>query len=369
MTRTAPARISSVRVRAFTVPAEAPESDGTLLWNAATLVLCEITAGEVVGSGYTYADPAAAQLARTLLVPIVEGADPTDHGALFARMIAAVRNVGYGGVASLAISALDTALWDLRARLLGVPLVALFGATREAVPVYGSGGFTSLAPKALREQLGGWAAAGTRAVKMKVGRDPDADVDRVHEARRAVGPDVHLFVDANGAYARKQALRLAAEFAKLDVRWFEEPVDHLDLEGLRLVRDRAPATMEISAGEYGFDLPYFARMLDAGAVDVLQADATRCCGFSGFLAVDGLAQTKLMPLSTHCAPTLHAHVACAAKRVRHVEWFADHVRIERLMFDGFLEPDRGMLRPDRTRVGHGLTVHENAAHPYLVDGA
>src|SRR6185437_8604560 len=110
-------------------------------------------------------------------------------------------------------------------------------------------------------------------VKMKIGRDPSGDVDRVRAARDAIGPDTELFVDANGAYSRKQALAQSEKFAEVNVRWFEEPVPSDDLAGLRLLRDRAPAVMETAAGEYGYDLGYFRRMLEAGAVDVLQADA------------------------------------------------------------------------------------------------
>jgi L-alanine-DL-glutamate epimerase-like enolase superfamily enzyme len=264
----------------------------------------------------------------------------------------------------MAISAVDVALWDLKAKLLGVALVDLFGAAREAVDIYGSGGFTSYSDKQLAEQLGGWAAEGIGRVKMKVGRDAAADKQRATVARGAIGPATELFVDANGAYSRKQALAMANWFAEeARVTWFEEPRPSVDLAGLRLLRDRGPAGMDIAAGEYGDLSDTFRRMLEAGAVDCLQADATRCGGYSGFLKVAALCEAFEMPLSAHCAPQLHASVACAVPCLRHVEYFYDHVRIGRLLLDGNLKPERGQLRPDRGRPGHGMTFKtQDAAH-------
>src|SRR5439155_12945794 len=133
-------------------------------------------------------------------------------------------------------------------------------------------------------QLHGWVRQGIGRVKMKVGASPSSDPSRVRAARAAVGDEVQLMVDANGAYGRKQALQLAAVFAESGVEWFEEPVSSDDLEGLRFIRERAPAVMQIAAGEYGYDAFYFLQMLQAGAVDVLQADATRCLGVTGFIS-------------------------------------------------------------------------------------
>ena len=207
---------------------------------------------------------------------------------------------------------------------------------------------------------------GIGRVKMKIGREPDHDLERVSAARDAVGADVELFVDANGAYTRKQALAFAQRFAEFGVAWFEEPVSSDDLEGLRLMRDRAPAGMQIAAGEYGYDLPYFRRMLEAGAVDVLQADATRCAGISGFLQAGALCQAFSSPLSAHTAPSLHAHPCCALGRACHLEYFHDHVRIEQMLFDGGAEADRGELRPDLSRPGFGIEFKRADAARYAV---
>ncbi len=358
--------IDRVEVSAYKVPTDTPESDGTFEWNSTTIVIVEATAGGQTGLGFSYADTSTARLIAELLASVVTGRDALGIPGSFAAMVASIRNLGRPGIASMAISAVDTALWDLKAKLLDVALVTLLGAVRETAPVYGSGGFTSYSDRQLSEQFGGWVERGIPRVKMKIGRNPSDDLRRVRVARETIGRSVDLFVDANGAYDRKQALAFAEVFADLGVIWFEEPVSSDDLDGLRLIRDRAPAGMDITAGEYGYDLFYFRRMLDAGAVDVLQADATRCGGITGFLAAGILCEARGMPISAHCAPTLHAHPGCAMPAFRHLEFFHDHDRIEQLFFDGALSPIHGALRPDSGRPGLGIEFKRQDVERYAV---
>ena len=359
--------IDDIRVSVYRVPTDSPkESDGTYVWTATTLVLVEAHGGGAMGIGYTYADTATATLIHDTLADVARGMDVMANGAIWLALVGAVRNLGRSGIASMAISAIDNALWDLKARLLDAPLVALFGAARDAAPIYGSGGFTSYSVDELRKQLGGWVRDGIPRVKMKIGRDPAADVQRVKAARAEIGDDAELFVDANGAYARKQALAQADRFAEWRVTWFEEPVYHGDHEGLRLCRDRAPAGMDISVGEYGYEPRDFAALIEAGACDVLQADATRCEGMTGLLIVDGLCTSAMMPLSTHCAPSLHVHAACAARQLRHVEYFHDHARIEHMLFDGAPVPRDGALWPDLSQPGNGLEFKRADAKAYAI---
>lgn len=346
--------IEKLEVSSYTIPTDFPESDGTLEWDSTTIVLVHARAAGRAGIGYTYTDDAAAKLIHGKLKKKIEGQNALSVSGPWREMQIAVRNLGHPGISASAIAAVDTALWDLKANILGVPLVTLFGQLRPGVPIYGSGGFTSYSNKQLQKQLGGWVEQGIPRVKMKIGRDADADIDRVRAARKAISERAELFVDANGAYSRKQAIRMAEIFAEFGVRWFEEPVTSDDLEGLCLVRDRAPAIMEIAAGEYGYTSWYFERMLNAGAVDVLQADCTRCAGFTGFLQADALCQAHHIDLSAHTSPALHTHVCCAAQRIRHLEYFHDHVRIENMLFDGVPQPVIGELRPDLSRPGLGL---------------
>ncbi len=356
--------VSRFEVKSFTIPADFPESDGTLEWDRTTLVLVQVAGGGKQGMGYTYADTATAALIHNTLAPYIKGMDAMSPPAIYMAMWRRLRNLGRPGICSMAISAVDCALWDLKARLLGLPLVTLLGQVREAAPIYGSGGFTSYSDRRLAKQLSGWISQGIPRVKMKIGRDAQRDVERVRVARSAIGPQAELYVDANGAYSRKQALAQAERFAGFDVCWFEEPVSSDDLEGLCLIRDRAPALMDIAAGEYGYDIFYFRHMLSAGAVDVQQADVTRCGGVTGFLQVAALCQAHNIPLSGHTAPALHTHVACAATPFKNLEYFHDHVRIEQMLFDGLPQLVNGALRPDLSRPGLGLEFKRRDAERF-----
>jgi L-alanine-DL-glutamate epimerase-like enolase superfamily enzyme len=359
----AEAAVTRITAQAYTIPTDGPESDGTIAWDSTTMVTAEVEAGGQTGFGYTYCDKAAAGMIEGVLAKALHDKDALATEACWSAMNAAVRNAGRPGIASCAISAVDIALWDLKAKLFRVPLATLLGLARRTVPVYGSGGFTSYDDARLEEQLGGWAAEGCAFVKMKIGREPKRDLERAEAAKSVIG-EATLFVDANGAYDRKQALGFAEAFARLGVGWFEEPVSSDDLTGLRLLRDLAPGSMQIAAGEYGYTPYYFRAMLEAGAVDVLQADATRCGGITGFLRAAALCDAFQIPLSSHCGPAVHVAPASAAPRLIHMEWFHDHVRIERMLFDGAPILKDGAVAPNLSQPGHGLTLRAADARKY-----
>jgi L-alanine-DL-glutamate epimerase-like enolase superfamily enzyme len=358
--------IQSLQVSAFTVPTDFPESDGTAKWNSTTLILVELGAGKISSLGYSYSHECCVPLIREKLFPIVRGKNPLSLSALRNEMKSAVRNLGRHGIASSAIAAVEIALWDLQAKILNLPLVKSLGAVREKIPVYGSGGFTSYSDKQLRKQFENWVGEGIAMVKMKIGREPERDEARVKSARKAIGGKTKLFVDANGAFTPKEALGFAKRFSEQDVRWFEEPVSSDDLCGLNFLRDRAPAKMDIAAGEYNYDIWQAQKMLDACAVDVLQADATRC-GVTGFLQMANLCDAFQIPLSAHTAPALHAHLCCAATRAEHVEYFHDHVRIEQMFFDGATTKHKnGFLQPDLSQPGLGLEFKKKNAAKFQI---
>lgn len=358
--------IAGLKVSAYTVPTDEPESDGTLEWTSTTLILVELDAGGATGVGYTYADASTASFIDRVLRPVVMGHIAFDIQRLSQAMTVAIRNEGNRGMACMAMSAVDNALWDLKARLLDLPLCRLIGMVREKAEVYGSGGFTSYSDDRLAGQLSCWVEKGCRSVKMKIGRDDDRDIERMKIARAAIGEDTRLFVDANGAYTVRHALSLAPTFTDFGVAWLEEPVSSDDLPGMKFVREKGPAEIMIAAGEYGYTPEYFLHMLQSEAIDVLQADATRCGGITGLLRAGHLCEAFHHPFSFHCAPALHLHAAVCIPAFTIGEYFHDHARIEKMLFDGVSGLVDGYLNPDLSRPGLGLEFKHPDAVRYRV---
>lgn len=361
--------IDDVTAQAYEIPTDAPEADGTFAWSSTTLILAEVVADGRRGLGYTYAAGACRGLINGPLASAVKGHSALDIPGAWESMVRAIRNSGRPGLVSCAISAVDTALWDLKGKLLDMPVCRLLGMAQPEVPIYGSGGFTTYDERQTRTQLERWVDTWKiPRVKIKIGEssgsDERRDLDRIALARKVIGPDTELYVDANGGYRRKQAIRVAHAMADHDVTWFEEPVSSDDLAGLREVRDQV--TPDVAAGEYGYDLTYFRRMLSAEAVDCLQIDVTRCGGITDWLRAAAVAAAHHIDVSGHCAPNLHAHVATAIPNLRHLEYFHDHHRIEHMLFDGALPPDGGALRPDQHRPGLGLEFKHRDAEQYRV---
>ncbi|HEY5271696.1 MAG TPA: enolase C-terminal domain-like protein [Acidimicrobiales bacterium] len=361
------AEVEKLEVALYTVPTTEPESDGTLTWSATTVVVVELSSDGKTGLGFSYATGACARLINDILAEIVVGCDVMDVGRCWSAMVRAIRNFGRPGVASMAIAAVDIALWDLKAKVMELLLVKVLGQVHDDVAIYGSGGFTSLSDDQLANQLGGWAhGQGIPRVKMKVGEAwgsrPGRDLERARIARTTVGEQVELFVDANGGYSTKQAVRMADDFEAIGVTWFEEPVssDHLGA----LAEIRVHTSIDITAGEYGYDLFYFQAMCEAGAVDCLQADVSRCAGITEWLRVAAIAESHGLQISGHCAQSLHLHPACAIDNIRHLEYFADHARVDRLLFDGVIGPVAGVLCPDLSRPGLGLELKLTDANAY-----
>ncbi len=351
----------------YVVPTDAPEADGTLAWDKTTLVLVTARAGGQRGIGWSYTAAAAAALVTGILSGVVAGRDAMDVPGANEAMARALRNVGRPGLGAMALSAADIALWDLKARLLGCPVAGLIGRARHDVPVYGSGGFTTYDEARTREQLTGWVGKDRiPRVKIKIGEswggNEPRDLARVALAREVIGPDAELYVDANGGYSAGQAVRVARQMDNFGVTWFEEPVSSQDLAGLAAVRRQVRP--DVTAGEYSWSLADSARLLEAGAVDCLQLDVTRCGGITEFLRGAALAAAHNVQVSGHCAPNLHAHVGVAVPNLRHLEYFHDHQRIERMFFDGALDPEGGTLTPDPGRPGLGLELRSGDAERY-----
>jgi L-alanine-DL-glutamate epimerase-like enolase superfamily enzyme len=351
-------KITRLDTAVYRFPTPEPEADGTLEWDATTAVAVTARAGGLTGLGWTYSTAAAAAVVRDHLGGAVVGQDTADVAGCWEAMRRACRNFGTRGLVMQAISAVDVALWDLKARTLDLPLRELFGQVRSEVPVYGSGGFTTMSDDALAGQVKQWRALGCQAMKIKIGESWGSrigrDLARV-ERLRELAPDADLMVDANGGYSRAQARRVGAALDDLGVVWFEEPVSSDDLDGLAQVR--AAVNCDVAAGEYAADA-YDAASL-CRAVDCLQLDATRCGGYTGFARAASLAAAHNLDVSAHCAPALHAPIAAATVNLRHVEYFADHARLEPLLVEHTPVVHEGAMRPNTT-VGHGLVLHVDA---------
>ena len=359
--------VQEVTAAVYVIPTDAPEADGTLAWDQTTMVLASARAGVISGLGWSYAAAAAQSVIADVLAGVVTGRSALDVPGAAEAMTRAVRNIGRPGIAATAISAVDIALWDLKARLLGSSVSRLIGQSRDNIPVYGSGGFTSYDDDQTREQLAGWVDKDRiPRVKIKIGESWGTrvrrDLERVALAREVIGPDAELYVDANGGYTAGQAVRVADRLTQHGVTWFEEPVSSQDLAGLAAVRRQVRP--DVAAGEYSWSLADSARLITAGAVDCLQLDVTRCGGITEFLRGSALAAANHLQVSGHCAPNLHARVGVAVPNLRHVEYFHDHQRIERMFFDGALDPAGGAMTPDPHQPGLGLTLRDSDAARY-----
>ncbi|WP_296606635.1 enolase C-terminal domain-like protein [Nocardioides sp.] len=355
--------VERLEAHAYRIPTDVPEADGTLSWSSSTLVVVEAHARGHVGTGWTWAPAAAVQVVEELLRPVVLDASALAPAGLQEAMVVAVRNAGRPGLVGMAISAVDIALWDLGARLLEVSLAQWWDLEPRAVPVYGSGGFTTYDDERLLCQVEGWKLAGVGAVKIKIGESSGAeeqrDLHRTALVLDAVGPGTEVFVDANGGYGRAQAARVGHALEDLGATWFEEPVSSDDLEGLDRLHQEL--TLDVTAGEYGYDLPYFERL--APVVDCIQLDVTRCGGYTEWLRICRHLASRGRDVSAHCAPYLTAPVATVTPNLRHLEWFHDHVRIARELVDGYTEPVGGALQPT-DRPGHGLSFRADRAERY-----
>ena len=358
--------IEAVHATAYVVPTDSPESDGTSEWASTTLVIVKVEAGGKQGIGYTYGDSSIAKLIQDRFAKLLVAYDAMSIPKRWSDMVTSTKNIGRSGISSTAISAVDIALWDLKAKLLDTPLAMLLGLARPSIPAYGSGGFTTYSQEQLREQLTNWLERGFDKVKIKIGRNKLADVDRVSFAREVIGPNRGLFVDASGAYTRTEALEMIDLLTQWKVSWFEDPIPCDDVDGLRILCQQRPGGVSIAAGEYGFELSYFRRLLQENAIDTLQVDATRCGGITGFLAVANLCDAFGIPLATRSAPALHASLGCVAQRATCLEYSHDHARVEKMFFEGLPLFEKGHLKPDFNLPGLGITFKENDMACYKV---
>lgn len=312
--------------------------------------------------------PVARDIIERALKPILLNQDPLCIEKLWDDMFWRVRGYGRKGVAFCAISAVDIALWDLKAKLFGVPLYRLLGPYTDRVPIYGSGGWTSFSEEELVREQTGYVERGIPRVKMKVAKDfgksEAEDIRRLKAVRKAVGDEVEIYVDANNGYYAKQAIGMAKHLADYDVKWFEEPVLADDIAGLAAIA-RA-ISIPVATGEHEYTRYGFKELIAQGGADIVQPDVGRVGGISEWMKVAHLAQAFNLPIAPHAVQLVHLHVACCIPNLKVVEYLGTVEEGDKLWYTEFPEPRDGYWSPYPDRPGLGLELSPEAIRKYAV---
>lgn len=316
------------------------------------------------GLGVGQASPGVRDVIDSALRHILIGQDPMNIEKLWSDMFWAVRGYGRRGLAFLAVSAVDIGLWDLKAKALGMPLYKLLGPYREAVPVYGSGGWTNYTVDELVAEMEGYVDQGIPRIKMKVGKDFGSaereDIERVAAVRSAVGHDVALYIDANNGYYTKQAIYMAREFEEYQVGWYEEPVLADDIPGLAEIR-RA-TTIPLASGEMEYTKYGFRDLITGGGADIVQPDVVRVGGVTEWMKVAHMAEAFNLQVAPHMAQLVHMHVCCAIPNLKAMEYANMYLAADEVWYTEFPTQKDGFLTPYHDKPGLGLELD-----PYSVE--
>jgi D-galactarolactone cycloisomerase len=309
------------------------------------------------------------EVIHRVLKPVLLSQDPLCTEQLWDDMFWRVRGFGRKGLAFAAISSVDIALWDLKAKLFGVPLYRLLGPFTDRVPIYGSGGWTSYTEAELVREQTGYVERGIPRVKMKVakdfGRAEAEDVRRLAAVRKAVGDDVEIYVDANNGYYAKQAIGMARHLADYNVKWFEEPVLADDIAGLAAIA-RA-IDIPVATGEHEYTRYGFRELIAQGGADIVQPDVGRVGGVTEWMKVAHLAHAFNLPVAPHAVQLVHLHLACCTPNLKVVECLGTVEETDRLWYTEFPEQRDGYWSPYPDRPGLGLELSPDAVRKYSVD--
>jgi L-alanine-DL-glutamate epimerase-like enolase superfamily enzyme len=318
--------------------------------------------------GFGVGTPIARDVIERVLKPLLVGQDPLCIEKLWDDMFWRVRGYGRKGVAFCAISAVDIALWDLKAKLFGVPLYRLLGPYTDRVPIYGSGGWTSYSEAELVREQTGYVERGIPRVKMKVakdfGRSEREDIKRLAAVRKAVGDNVEIYVDANNGYYAKQAIGMARHLAEYDVKWFEEPVLADDISGLAAIA-RA-IDIPVATGEHEYTRYGFKSLIAEGGADIVQPDVGRVGGVTEWMKVAHLASAFNLPIAPHAVQLVHLHLACCIPNLKVVEYLGTAEEGDRIWYTEFPEQRDGYWSPYPDRPGLGLELSPEAVRRYAV---
>jgi L-alanine-DL-glutamate epimerase-like enolase superfamily enzyme len=368
-------KIVEIRSAVAVVPLNKPVSWATAAVTEREYILVWVTGedgtvgiGYGLGSRYTGGARLFHEIVQEQLAPLALDTDSWMTEALWARLYQRTLLLGRRGAALRAMSARDIALWDLNAKLAGVPLYRLLGGFRSDVPVYASGGYYSSDDdlKDLESEIAAYLARGFSALKIKVGGRPLAtDAARVRLAREMIGPEGRLALDANNAWSNLvDAVRAAERFAPYDPWWLEEPF--LPDAAANFAELAKRTSIPLATGELESTRWPFRQFLDERSVHILQPDATVCGGVTEWRRIAQMAAGFDIPVAPHWAPEIHSHLVAASPNGLAVEYFTpdrDIVNFDRLVASP-LSPTGGSLRLSETP-GHGLALDANAVSRYL----
>ena len=357
--------IREIRTELFRLPPHRKILDAIQEFEAMEVIGVTVTADDgTTGFGFSYTIGRGGTAVKTLLddslVPFYLGADENAPVQLWEDAWWGLHWVGRQGIFSLAVAALDIAVYDLRARRAGLPLFAFLGGARDRIPAYNTdGGWLNHDVDALVDEARMLVEEqGFRAFKMKVGKASRAeDEQRIAAVRKAIGDDVRLMVDANMKWTAAEAIARAERFEAYDVFWFEEPIEADDVAGHRRLANAT--SIPVAVGESLYNRHAFASYLDQGAAAILQPDAGRCGGVTEWMRIAQMAHAANLNVSPHFLMELHVHLACAVPNalfVEHIPFLDRFVEEPLVPRDGFFEP------PDRP--GHGIAFVEEKVEPY-----
>jgi L-alanine-DL-glutamate epimerase-like enolase superfamily enzyme len=346
--------VKDIEVFHVTTPLDAPVSDSSFtIRNSGMVVVRVIVNPELSGYGMTFSVPVAEYIHRTLK-PVVTGRDPVCVETAWNAMRSATRSAGRKGVALLAMSAIDIALWDLRGKILGLPIYKLLGGSNCLIPVYASGGWLSYTLEQTVEEAKKNVADGYRTIKIKIGAEGGknlrADVKKIEAVRSAIGDEIDLIVDANGIWDASTAIRFAQMVKDCNVSLFEEPVDADDIPGLRRVRETIQIPVATGENEY---TKYGMRDLVLGeAVDVVQCDITRAGGFTEMQKISAIASAWNLRFAPHAWEFAGAHLMSDAPHALYLEKLSIQERIFQKAIFNYPLPRNGFYEiPDKPGLG------------------
>ena len=351
-------RIGKTEVWLVSLPVGSGFADSTRTVGTVGFTIVRITTDQGLdGIGMTYHEVGGSAVRRLILddiAPKITGRDPLETEVIWTELFHYLRGVGRKGLAFGAISAVDTALWDLKGKILGLPLYRLLGSDRSRIPVYTSGGWTSFNDEELLAEVAQMLSEGYSAIKIKVGvdsgRNPRRDLERVRKVRDAVGPDIDILLDANNVWDAATAVQFANSVRECHILFLEEPVPADDIPGL--ARFKRGTDIPLATGEHEYTKYGVRDLVLAEAVDIVQVDGARAGGYTEMLKILALTQAWNLKFAPHAMEHLHIHLVSAAPNALFLERLRLFEPITAAVFPTSPKPGNGYMQiPDLPGLG------------------